>query len=70
MDIERQVRELREEQEKTSYDRSHADTVLPNSKPDEKQECHGEGVPSEDCNVLRTNISVDIPCPSSDDENN
>ena len=70
MDIERQVRELREEQEKTSYDRCHAGTVLSNSEPDEKQECHGEGPPSEDCDVLETNVSVDLPCPSSEDKNN
>ena len=70
MDIERQVRELREEQEKTSYDSPHAATVLSSSTPEEHQEYQCEGMLLEDVNFPKTYINMDVPWPPVKDEKN
>ena len=63
MDLDRQVRERREEQEKTTYDMSHATMVSPSHVPDEETEYFCEGQPIEDFNFLETHINVDADWP-------
>jgi hypothetical protein len=60
MDVERQLRELREEEEKTSYDSSQTTMVSHVDVPEgEDPEYYFEGQPLEDFNFLETYINTD-----------
>ena len=63
MDLQRQVRELREEQEKTT-EQASSTTVSPTFVPEEEREDYCEGQPMEDFNFLETHINVDEQWPS------
>ena len=65
MDVECQVRELREEQEKTSYDRPHSTPVSYIGVPEgEDPEYYFETLPLEDFNFLETYINIDADWPT------
>lgn len=70
MDVQGQVRERREEQEKTSYDRPHPSPASPIHVPDgEDPDYYFEGQPLEDFNFLETHINTDVDWPLWKDTN-
>ena len=65
MDVERQLRELREEEEKATYQSSHDTPVSYIGVPEgEDPEYYFETLPLEDFNFLETYINIDADWPS------
>jgi hypothetical protein len=71
MDVENQLRELREEEEKASYERSDSTPVSYIGVPEgEDPEYYFETLPMEDFNFLEIYIDLDIPRRSSPTDEN
>ena len=65
MDVERQLRELREEEEKATYQSSHDTPVSYIGVPEgEDPEYYFETLPLEDFNFLETCINIDADWPT------